>query len=373
MSTLPPAPGKGPIFVMGAMGTGTTLLRLVLDSHDHIAIPPETGFMRAYKAHRFIPFKWTGRNWAKRLGWSDEELDEELGAFYERIFQRYVETHGKRRWGEKTPLHIWHWDAMARVFPDAVFVAIVRHPGGSMASNMNRWRFSLDRATSHLERYTREMLRQSAHYADRTVMIRYEELLLQPETVMRELLEWLGEPWSDAVLEHHVVQADRGGKIVVEGRNRVSDPLDVSRIDRWKSTIDEAGREAVVGRVGRLPELLGYSMSDPAVLDAINDRGAMVTSGREIRARLKAFSELGVSKRGPVPWFERYYHPRDFAMRAAGGLPRERARLSRTGVLDEFDGGGSWAQRVRRPALEALPEPIAHKLRGLRRRVAERR
>ena len=62
----------GPIFIIGAMGSGSTLLRLILDSHDNIAIPQETGFMRAYNAHQFVPFKWSGRNWARRMGWSRE-------------------------------------------------------------------------------------------------------------------------------------------------------------------------------------------------------------------------------------------------------------------------------------------------------------
>ena len=48
---------SGPIFIVGPMGSGTTLMRLVLDSHEHIGIPPETGFMRGYKALRFTPFK----------------------------------------------------------------------------------------------------------------------------------------------------------------------------------------------------------------------------------------------------------------------------------------------------------------------------
>ena len=34
-----PAERRGPIFIMGAMGSGTTLLRLMLDSHERIAIP----------------------------------------------------------------------------------------------------------------------------------------------------------------------------------------------------------------------------------------------------------------------------------------------------------------------------------------------
>jgi hypothetical protein len=63
---------------MGAMGSGTTLLRLVLDSHESIAIPPETGFMRAYDAHTYTPFKASGKGWTKRLGWKDAERDELL-------------------------------------------------------------------------------------------------------------------------------------------------------------------------------------------------------------------------------------------------------------------------------------------------------
>src|SRR4051812_47122916 len=142
---------RGPIFIIGAMGSGTTLLRLMLDSHEHIAIPHETGFMRTYKAMRFVPFKWTGHGWAQRIGWSKEEFDAELGAFYDRIFRRYADEHGARRWGEKTPLHTWHIWTMARVFPESVFVGLVRHPGASVASNMRRFGHAADKMAWHYE------------------------------------------------------------------------------------------------------------------------------------------------------------------------------------------------------------------------------
>src|SRR5918992_4716284 len=98
-----PPETPGPIFIMGAMGSGTTLLRLMLDSHERIAIPRETGFMRAFNAQKFIPFKWSGRNWFTRLGWTEEEFEQHLRAFYETAFQRLLDEHGKTRWGDKTP------------------------------------------------------------------------------------------------------------------------------------------------------------------------------------------------------------------------------------------------------------------------------
>ena len=95
-----PAERRGPIFIMGAMGSGTTLLRLMLDSHERIAIPRETGFMRAFNSQKFIPFKWSGRNWFTRLGWTEEEFEQHLRGFYETAFQRLLEKHGKSRWGD---------------------------------------------------------------------------------------------------------------------------------------------------------------------------------------------------------------------------------------------------------------------------------
>ena len=312
---------KGPIFIVGAMGSGTTLLRLVLDSHENIAVPQETGFMRAYNAHLHIPFKWSGRNWAKRMGWSREELDAELAAFYDRIFMRYVQEQGKQRWGEKCPLHTWHVDDMARLYPDAKFVGIVRHPGACSASNMTRWEHSLPKAAYHYERYNKEIARQAARHADRFALVRYEELVLQPEPVMRELLEWLDEPWSDNVLHHDTVQAARGGREVVEGRNRVTDPIDVSRIAKWTRTLDPKARRRLGRRLGRLGEFFGYEYDDPAVLEPLGD-GSLLIRGADVAERIERYPELDVETQMPVPRHERLYHPRELQLTDAQARKR---------------------------------------------------
>lgn len=352
---LPPAPAKGPIFLIGAMGSGTTLLRLVLDSHPNIAIPQETGFMRAYNAHKFIPFKWSGKNWAKRLGWSHEELDQELGAFYDRLFMRYVSQHGKQRWGEKTPLHTWHIDDMARVFPDAVFIGIVRHPGGSVSSNMTRWRHPLPKATYHYQRYNKEIARQAARHPDRFVLMRYEELLLQPEPVLRELLDWLGEPWSEQVLEHHNVQGERGGKTMVEGRVKVDDPIDVSRLDKWTRTMDATTRKRLTVRLKTLGEFFGYAMDDPAVIEPLNERGSFLVSGAEVDARIDRFASLEIRKQEPIPRFDRLYHPREFTL--ARVPPPEEVKAKREEAV-QADAQPSVARRVG----ERLPLKLRRRL-----------
>src|SRR3954453_21234100 len=124
----------GPVFIVGTMRSGSTLFRLILDAHPRIAISEETGFMGAVTATKDIPHWQHGHHWFQRIGWTEEEFDARLRAFYGGLFERHARSQGKQRWGEKTPMHARHIPQMAALFPDAVFVGIVRHPGAVVHS-----------------------------------------------------------------------------------------------------------------------------------------------------------------------------------------------------------------------------------------------
>lgn len=312
--------------------------------------------MRAYNAHMMIPFKWTGRNWAKRMGWSREDLDAELREFYDRIFRRYVEHHDKRRWGDKTPSHTWHVDDMAHLFPDAVFVGIVRHPGGSVGSNLTRWLNQTPAvAITHYRRYTRELIRQAARHKERFVIIRYEDLVLHPEPVMRELLEWLGEPWSDMVLQHHAIQGARGGKLQVEGRSRVDDAIDVSRVTKWTRALDPGTRAHLKRKLTALGSFFGYSFDDPAALTPVQDRIGFLIGGEAVDARIDGFEQLDLRTQGTIPLAERLYHPRDI------GLHEK----------DDDRGPAPTPRRLRVAVARRLPVPLRRRIKRTSRRVAK--
>lgn len=279
----------GPIFIVGAMGSGTTLLRLMLDSHEHIAIAQETGFMRAVTAQRQIPFWKFGGEWIGRLGWTDDEFREELRRFYDGIFMRFAKDQGKQRWGDKTPYHTWHMPRAARIFPDAQFIAIVRHPGAVSSSLHDRFNYTWPQAVNHWVRSNMELLHRGKQLGDRVAVCRYEDLVLDPEPTMREVLDWLGEPWSPRVLEHHVVHSERGTPSKVEGSTRSDEPIDVSRISKWADAMDAEGYRVLQQRASQLSEFFGYTVDNAKTMEPLfpttSDRVRLLT-GRDLRKKM---------------------------------------------------------------------------------------
>lgn len=288
MSEAPP-----PFFILGTHGSGSTVLRLMLDSHERLAIPPETGFLRLVTAHRWVPYWEFGGEWHERLELTDADVDQRLAGLYGEMFARYAERHGAQRWGEKTPFHLWHIDDIGRLFPEAQLLAIVRHPFGAIGSAIRRFDRRPEKATRHWLGGVRELVRQSAVVGDRLAFIRYEDLTRDPEPAMREILAWLGEPWSPAVLRHHEVQASRGGPTVAEGGTRTDQQLDDTRIERWKEWFEPADRQLVEERTGPWARLLGYGdepLTPPERL-AGGERRLLFT-GTELAARAATFDRL---------------------------------------------------------------------------------
>ena len=274
-----------PIFVIGSMRSGSTLFRLILDAHPNIAIGEETGFMGALAATKRIPSWQHGQGWYERLGWTGEEFDDRLREFYTGLFERHAAGQGKIRWGEKTPFHSAHMREMAAVFPDAVFAGIVRHPGAVVHSLVRKFHFGVAEAAAYWTSTNQEILRRGMELGDdRFALLRYEDLVGQPEPTLRRLLDWLQEPWSDDVLRHNDVHASRGTPRISAGATRTRDPIITDLADRWIDGLSEADLDVLADRTGALAEFLGYDPRRPGVRRPLATDGGgpalLLTGGR---------------------------------------------------------------------------------------------
>ena len=357
----------GPIFIVGSMRSGSTLFRLVLDAHPRISISEETGFMGALTATKQIPHWFRGRDWYTRIGWSEAEVDSRLREFYAGMFERHARHQGKERWGEKTPFHSWHIPAMASVFPDAVFAAIVRHPGAVVNSLVRKFHYQMDDAAAYWDATNKEILRRGLELGDdRFALLRYEDLVSDPEPTLRELVDWLGEPWSDDLLRHNDVQAARGGPRISAGNTSTRDPIKADLADRWLDGFTEADLEVLGARTGALAGFLGYDAVRPGVT------GPLVPGDTPGRARLLTGGVLARRQAGPgaVPLEDEapddVVMPEMDAVELAKQLRRVEASLARVRSRRAV----RWTDAVRRTQrrVTGLPEELMSAGRQLTRR-----
>ncbi len=132
----PPAP-----FIVGVTRSGTTLLRLMLDAHPDLAIPPETHFVmdviRAGKKNRDV--QAFHEAFVENRRWDDFDLDSgELLKRLKRLepldargalrcfYDMYAERMGKSRWGDKTPGYQVKMRRIHRNLPEARFIHLIR-------------------------------------------------------------------------------------------------------------------------------------------------------------------------------------------------------------------------------------------------------
>jgi hypothetical protein len=133
--------GCDPVFIVGCERSGTTLVRLMLDSHPAFAIPDESHFiveLHRRRRSRQAPAQTVERALAhprfERWGLDPALVRRRIARDPPRsfasamrvLFAAYAAVQGKPRWGDKSPPYTAHIPLLARLFPQARFVHVIR-------------------------------------------------------------------------------------------------------------------------------------------------------------------------------------------------------------------------------------------------------
>lgn len=194
-----------PIFIVGCPRSGTTLLRLILDSHPHISCGPETKFLVDF--NKIVNQYWSTVKLFSfdKLYWYHKTAD-----FFNSFQQEYLEKRGKKRWAEKTPAYTMNLDFINFLFPNCQIVHIIRDGRDVVASHRSRWGYksSIKAITRWSQYITYARNFGKTITPDRYIEIRYEALICQTETTLKTLFEYLNEPWDSIVLRYDQVDHD---------------------------------------------------------------------------------------------------------------------------------------------------------------------
>lgn len=238
-----------PFFIVGAARSGTTLLRVLLDSHPRISVGPETNVL-----HHWIQAVADAKT-LHSYPYLDDELLAYPAAALELLHRRYMAERGKVRWGEKTPNYTVVIDEIMRVWPDALFVHCIRDGRDVVCSMMDRWGWRAAPAARQWRQRVESTLEQVEKLPpNRRLEVRYEDLVMATEPVVRRVLDFLGEPWDPAVLQqanadHHGVADD-----VPEALATVS----AASVERWRTELGPLDRLVVNRVAGPTLRRLGY-------------------------------------------------------------------------------------------------------------------
>ena len=189
-----------PIFVIGSPRSGTTLLRLLLDSHPRISCGEETHFLRDLEAI-------VGRDWplVASYGLPRDWWLARIRGLYGDFQAEVLARSGKARWAEKDPTYTLHLAFIEELFPDALFVHLLRDGHDVVASFRDRWgyRSAARAARTEWARYVERRHGRSAGAwtRERFLELRYERLVADPEAEARRLFDFLGEAWHPEVLD----------------------------------------------------------------------------------------------------------------------------------------------------------------------------
>src|SRR3954447_17047570 len=246
------------IFNVGARRSGTFWLQRIVASHPEVAaVPSETHLFSDGIAPLFERFQHSERS-SPTVGKVYVDRESILDAsrdLCDVVFAEFLEP-GASRVAERTPLHALHLDLIAAIYPDAHFVHIVRD-GRDVARSIVAQPWGPKTIEGAAQEWrTAVVAARGASLPPQTYReIRYEDLLADPEPVLRDVYGWLGLDAEDRIVAAAVNEA-------TVGANLGASPSGIA-VGKWRDVCSSRELSAFDGVAGDLLAELGYPPSFP--------------------------------------------------------------------------------------------------------------
>jgi len=273
-------------FIVGRGRSGSTLLRSLFDAHPQVMIPLESRFVQ-FLYYKYPPsIKWTPDTVSRAIhdlehGFEPpnihrDHLEKEIQSHssdltFERVCKLiYLNTQTEfpkeeiRAIGDKNPRYTFFIPQLLKLFPRAKFIHLVRDYRDNIVSIQRAGKLIKESGNTYYSMgrwslYNRFVVKYQKRYPDRFCRVQFEELIRDPESVMKNLCAFLELDYTPEVLNY---QEGMGNYFKEKSfsalHQSLQTPFDLSKIGEWERELPahKAIRCEVLG--DRFPEKIGY-------------------------------------------------------------------------------------------------------------------
>ena len=230
----PPPPPPNYAFIVGAPRCGSTLIEQILASHPAVHCLGEHNFFEQSVIAASPQIVDEPTAWQT---WDHEQIDS-IAKGYVAIAQAHAAASRGALFVDKFLANTLYLGGIYRALPTAKVIALFRDRrdlGLSCYSKRfttgHSYAYDLGELGRYLTAHDR-LLEAACRYFPQTNLIRiqYEELVEQPEPIIRRLLHFLDLPWHPACLESHLTSR----VVTTASARQVREPINRHGVDRWR-------------------------------------------------------------------------------------------------------------------------------------------
>lgn len=258
------------ILVGGHPRSGTTLMRSMLDAHDMVRCGEETHIIPTV-ANMWDPQKKSNDFIQKyaEVGLTQEVLDRGVANFLIMII--YGHGASAARLCNKDPLTMLNAFYINRLFPKSKFIFMIRDGRATIHSVISRQvgiggfdLRSYEKSLRNWNDIVQNMYEQCEKMGPQHCHpVYYEELILQPRKVMKNLLQFLELPWRGEVLRHEEF-VDKEGGIKLNPKEPSTNQVSKARYEDALTTWVGKIPTHLLDDMDRIAPMLSYLGYDPS-------------------------------------------------------------------------------------------------------------
>ena len=252
------------VFVISPPRAGSTLLQRMMGAHSEIFTHPEPHLITPI-AHLGVygnvdkaPYDHinaaeAAKTFIEGLPGGEQDYIDALRAYTDTLYGRMLATSESSYFLDKTPANALVLPFLQRLYPDAKYVVLTRHPLAVFSSYANSF-FNGDWEAAHgfnpiLERYVPAMATFLRERPVPLLRVAYDDLVTEPEPQLERIFAFLGLEHEPDAVEYgkaEPMKKGMGDPITVDTQDR---PV-TDNVDKWAAELaHDADKRTLAGKM----------------------------------------------------------------------------------------------------------------------------